>query len=65
MAPCAEASSELLLLEFSSDLGGRVRWYELAKLSEYAKLVSGWLFSFFHSPILGGIGGPATFLSAI
>ena len=65
VAPCAEASSELFLFEFPRDLGGRVRWYELAKLSEYAKLVPGWLFSFFHSPILGGIGGPAIFLSVI
>ncbi len=65
VAPCAEASSEFFLFEFSRDLGGRVRGYELAKLSEYAKLVPGWLFSYFHSPILGGIGGPATFLSAI
>ena len=61
MAPCGEGSSELLLLELARDLRGRVRGDMLAKLSEDAELSSGWLFSFIHSPILGGIGGPATF----
>ena len=60
VAPCGESSSELLLLQFPRDLRSRVRRDILAKLGEDAKLCSGWLFSFFHSPILGGIGGPAT-----
>ena len=38
-----------------------MRRYELTKLSAYAKLVPDWIFYFFHSPILGGIGGPANY----
>jgi hypothetical protein len=60
MAPCRERPGVFLLFELPRDLRRRVGRYELAKLGEYAELCLGWSFSFIHSPILGGIDGPAT-----